>query len=164
MLLVFVLLLSSVIVAVDQVIKYFIYRDLRPVGRQSVIDGLLELVYSENRGAAFGMFQNATLIFAAVTVVMIVFFIYLLISKKLTGRLFVASMILIIGGGVGNLVDRIFRGFVIDYLALSFFPPICNFADYCITIGATMFIVSILFFNRDNITDKKNLTEGESDE
>ena len=54
-------------------------------------------------------------------------------------------MTLIVGGGIGNLIDRLFRGFVIDYLSLSFFPPICNFADYCITIGAFLFILCILF-------------------
>ena len=53
----------------------------------------------------------------------------------------IATVILIIGGGIGNLIDRIFRGFVIDYLSLSFFPPICNFADYCITIGAVLFVL-----------------------
>ena len=72
----------------------------------------------------------------------------------------IATVILIIGGGIGNLIDRIFRGFVIDYLSLSFFPPICNFADYCITIGAVLFVLCILFQ-----PDKKKKAEPEeSDE
>lgn len=143
MTLAFVLILSAVLVIIDQVIKYFIYQGLSPDGRITVIDHLFYLVYSENRGAAFGMFQNATLIFAVVTILVIGIFIYIIASKKLTGKLFTASVILIIGGGVGNLIDRVFRGFVIDYISLSFFPPICNFADYCITIGAALFILSI---------------------
>ena len=83
-----------------------------------------------------------------------------MISKKFTGKLFTTAVILIIGGGIGNLIDRIFRGFVIDYLSLSFFPPICNFADYCITIGAVLFVLCILFQ-----PDKKKKAEPEeSDE
>lgn len=137
--------LSALIVAIDQIIKYFIYENLHPSGNVVVIDNLFSLVYSENRGAAFGIFQNATLVFSIITIALIAVFLYLLISKKFTGKLFTTAVILIIGGGIGNLIDRIFRGFVIDYLSLSFFPPICNFADYCITIGAALFILCILF-------------------
>ena len=57
----------------------------------------------------------------------------------------------IIGGGIGNLIDRIFYGYVIDYLSLSFFPPVCNFADYCITVGAVLLVLYIIFFS-----DSKN--------
>ncbi len=160
MTLVIVAVISALIVAVDQIFKYFIYENLRPVGSVTVIDNLFSLVYSENRGAAFGIFQNATLVFTIITVILIGVFLYLLISKKFTGKLFTTAVILIIGGGIGNLIDRIFRGFVIDYLSLSFFPPICNFADYCITIGAVLFVLCILFQ-----PDKKKKAEPEeSDE
>ena len=54
---------------------------------------------------------------------------------------------LIIGGGIGNLIDRIFYGYVIDYISLSFFPPVCNFADYAITIGTILLIIYVLFFS-----------------
>ena len=70
---------------------------------------------------------------------------------KITNKLFLTSVTLIIGGGIGNLIDRLFRGFVVDYLQLSFFPPVCNFADYCITIGAVLMVVFVLFFS-----DKKD--------
>ena len=56
-------------------------------------------------------------------------------------------MALMIGGAVGNMIDRIIRGFVIDFLKLSFFPPVCNFADYCLTVGAVLLLVYILFFS-----------------
>ncbi len=149
---------SILIIVIDQIIKYFIYNSLSPNGVKEVIPGLFSLVYSENRGAAFGVFQNATIIFSVITVVLVAVFLYLLISKKFTGKLFTASVILIIGGGIGNLIDRIFRGFVIDYLSVSFFPPICNFADYCITVGAALLIISILFLseNRKKLAEDKN--------
>ena len=56
-------------------------------------------------------------------------------------------LLLIIGGGLGNLFERVFLGYVTDYLSLSFFPPICNFADYCITAGTVCLIVYLLFFS-----------------
>ena len=57
--------------------------------------------------------------------------------------------------GLGNLFERIFHGFVVDYLSLSFFPPICNFADYCITAGTVCLIVYLLFFSDFMKNDKK---------
>lgn len=172
MLIAAVILISALLVVIDQVIKYLVEQNLKPLGSINVIDGLFSLVYSENRGAAFGIFQNETIFFSVITVLMISFFMYLLISKHLKGLLFTASVTMIIGGGIGNLIDRIFRGeqlfkgYVIDYMSVSFFPPIFNFADCCITIGAALFIISVLFFyNPDNIVlSKKSKTSGEEDE
>ena len=95
--------------------------------------------------------QNMSWIFAIITILMVALFFYVIIKKKITNKLFLTSVTLIIGGGIGNLIDRLFRGFVVDYLQLSFFPPVCNFADYCITIGAVLMVVFVLFFS-----DKKD--------
>ncbi|MGN0470831.1 MAG: signal peptidase II, partial [Acutalibacteraceae bacterium] len=135
------------------VIKYFVLEFLAPVGSVTVINNLFSLVYVENRGAAFGIFQNQVWVFAIITLIMIAFFVYILVSGKIKGKLFTTAAILIIGGGIGNLIDRIFRGFVVDYLSLSFFPPVCNFADYCITIGAVLFIIS-MFITSDKKSEK----------
>lgn len=160
MTIVLVAVFSILLAFADQVIKYFVYENLRPVGSVSVIDNLFSIVYSENRGAAFGIFQNATLFFSVITILLIGVFLFLLITKKFSGKLFMISVILIIGGGIGNLIDRLFRGFVIDYLSLSFFPPICNFADYCITIGAVLFILCILLTPEKNKTKKSEEKDG----
>ena len=140
-----VLFASAGIAAIDQLIKYFIVRDLAPVKSVSVIDGLFSLTYVENRGVAFGLFQNHIWIFAIITALLIGVFIWLIVTKRITGGLFYTAAALMIGGGIGNLIDRVFRGFVVDYLSLSFFPPVCNFADYCITIGAALLVVVFLF-------------------
>lgn len=157
-----VIVLSALIVIIDQLIKYFIYTNLSPDGNVTIIDGLLSFVYSENRGAAFGIFQNATLVFAVITIALIAVFLFLLITKRFSGKLFTSSIILIIGGGIGNLWDRLFRGFVIDYISISFFPPICNFADYCITIGAALFILSIILL--PEAKEKANTSKGDSND
>ena len=144
MVLAIVLASAAGLVIIDQVIKYFILQNLAPVGSVSIIDNLLSLTYVENRGVAFGMFQNHVWLFAVVTLLLMSVFVWLIISGRMQGKLFYAAAILMIGGGIGNLIDRLFRGFVVDYISLSFFPPVCNFADYCITIGAFLFIFVLL--------------------
>ncbi len=146
--------LSAVVAGIDQLIKYFIVEYLKPVKSASVIDGLLSLIYVENRGVAFGMFQDHVIVFAIITALLISVFIYLIVKKKFTGPLFAASAVLMIGGGIGNLIDRIFRQYVVDYLSVSFFPPVCNFADYCITIGAVLFVIVLFMQTKDNTSDK----------
>ena len=133
---------------IDQIIKYFVFENLTRSGAVDVIPYLLSLLYVENRGVAFGMFQNMQWLFAIFTVIIIAGMIFLIVKKYFSGKLFYIGSALIIGGGIGNLIDRVFRGFVIDYLQLSFFPPVCNFADYCVTIGAVLFVISI--FISDN--------------
>ena len=153
-----VLTAAAAIAALDQLFKYFILESVAQTGPVKVIGDLLSFVYVENRGVAFGMFQNHIWVFAALTIVLIGVFVWLIVSKKLTGKLFLVSAMLMIGGGLGNLIDRIFRGFVVDYLSLSFFPPVCNFADYCITLGAVMFVAVLLF--QGGKKEKQSLAEG----
>ena len=130
-----------------QIIRLLIESNVKPVGSVSVIPGLFSLTYSENRGVAFGLFQNGTLFFAITTSVVIIAFTILLIKNYKKSKLFSVSAALIIGGGLGNLFERITLGYVVDYLSLSFFPPICNFADYCISAGTVCLIVYLLFFS-----------------
>lgn len=136
-------------VILDQIFKYFARLNLKFIGDITVISGLLEFTYVENRGAAFGMFQNQRWFFVAFAVIMILFFVYLIKCKKLTDKMVLTAASLIIAGGIGNLIDRVFLGFVVDYIKLSFFPPVCNFADYCITFGTAILFVYILFFHKD---------------
>ena len=99
---------------------------------------------------------NMRWVFIVFTIVVIAIILYVVFKKKITNKLFIASAILLIGGGIGNLIDRIFLGFVIDYLSISFFPPVCNFADYCITIGTVLLLVYLLFFSDYFKSNKKD--------
>lgn len=144
MLVTLVLAVSALIAGIDQAIKYFVVQDLMPVKEVKVIDGLFSLVYVENRGVALGMMQDHVWLFAVITVLLIAVLLFFIISKKFTGKLFIISTMLLIGGGIGNFADRVTKGFVVDYLSVSFFPPVCNFADYCITVGAVLLIISMI--------------------
>lgn len=141
------LIVGAMLVIIDQIIKYFVSAYLQPVGSVSVIDNLFSLTYVENKGVAFGMFSDMRWIFVALTAIMLAMIIFYLFKKRPKGKFFYICAALIIGGGVGNLIDRIFYGYVIDYLSLSFFPPVCNFADYCITAGTIMLVIYLLFFS-----------------
>ena len=79
----------------------------------------------------------------------------MIIKNGNKSKLFSISAALIIGGGIGNLIDRIFLGYVIDYLQLSFFSPVCNFADYCISIGTVLLVINLLLFS--DMKDEKKI-------
>ncbi len=140
-----VLGLAALVAIVDQLLKYLVVNFLDKTSPTEVIPNFFNLTYVENRGAAFGMLADARWIFITFTVLITVFLIYTLFKKKIDSKLFLTSVVLIIGGGIGNLIDRIFLGYVVDYLSISFFPPVCNFADYCITIGAIILVIYIVF-------------------
>ena len=150
------LIIGAVIAIVDQIIKYFVSTYLEPVGTVNVIDNLFKLTYVENRGVAFGMFTDMRWVFVVLTSAMLALIIIYMFKKKPSGKFFYITSGLIIGGGIGNLIDRIFYGYVIDYLSLSFFPPVCNFADYCITAGTAMLVIYLLFFS-DMTKDEKRI-------
>lgn len=152
------LAIAAVVVVIDQVIKYFVDLNLKPIGSTVAIPNILDLVYVENRGVAFGMFKDMRWIFVVLTGVVIVVFTVMLIKNAGKSKLFSLAAALIVGGGIGNLIDRVFLGYVIDYLQLSFFSPVCNFADYCITAGTVLLIIYLLFFS-DIKDDKKIKTE-----
>ncbi len=163
------LILSIAVIVVvpvlAEVFRYFIVANLKPDGVFTAIPHVLDLVYSENRGVAFGMFQDGTVFFAVTTSIVIIVALIFLIKNYKTSKLLTVSLSLIIGGGLGNLYERIAHGYVVDYLRLSFFPPVCNFADYCITAGTVCLIVYLLFFS-DFLKDgkkKKAQADAEAD-
>lgn len=153
------LILSIAIIVIlpvlAELIRSLVISNIKPVGSVPLIPGLFNLTYSENRGVAFGMFQNGTVFFAVVTGIVIVIFTVLLIKNYKKSKLFSVAAALIIGGGLGNLFERVVYGYVTDYLSLSFFSPICNFADYCITAGTVCLVVYLLFFSDFLKNDKQ---------
>ena len=151
------IVIGIILVAVDQLTKLYALNVIKPKGTITVIDNFYYFTYVENRGAAFGMMQNKQWFFIIVTLLIFAAFGYILAKYKIEGKLFFAAVVLIFGGGVGNLIDRIFRGYVVDFLQFSFFSPVCNVADYFITVGAVLLVISVLFC-------KKNIARRESAE
>lgn len=153
------LILAVVFIIIDQVSKYLIVANMELGDSVSVIPGVLDFTYTHNDGMAFGIGSEAfRWIFIVVTLAVCCVLVYLMFKKDFKHNLYYMAVACIVGGGVGNLIDRLINGYVVDFLALSFFSPICNFADYCITAGTIMLVIFILFyFGKKNKDDKLNL-------
>ena len=141
------LAIGIVLAVIEQVIKYLVVANIDENQVVQVITNVLNFTHIHNEGVAFGMFDGMRWIFVALTLVLLVAIIGIMFKKRPNGKMFYVSVALIVGGGIGNLIDRVFFGYVIDYISLSFFPPICNFADYCITFGTALLMIYILFFS-----------------
>lgn len=152
-------IIAAVSIAVDQILKLLVINYLKPIKEVTVIDSLLDFTYVENKGMAFGMLANQRWIFIALTSVVIIALIIAVLKLKNQKNMFYISAALLIGGGIGNLIDRIFYGYVVDYIKLSFFPPVCNFADYCVTAGVILFLIYLFFFTDFLKSDKQKKVE-----
>lgn len=158
------LLVVGALVAADQLIKVLVTNVLPGAGVVTVIPGLLDFRYVQNFGAAFGMMAGKTWFFLiATSVVCAVLIAGLFVYKKHNWMSYTAS-ILIVAGGVGNLIDRIVNEghFVTDYIHVSFFPPVFNFADILVTLGTISMVVYVIFFS--NKTRKKGTKPEEKQE
>ena len=149
-----------IIPVIAEVIRVAIESTVMLNGPVTAVPYILDIVYSENRGVAFGLFQDGTVFFSITTSIVIIVFAVLLLKNYKSSKLFSIAASLIIGGGIANLIERVWFGYVVDYLSLSFFSPICNFADYCITAGTVCLIVYLIFFS-DMLKDGKKVGEND---
>lgn len=132
---------------IDQSLKYFARTHFNFGEHFTVVPNLLDVTYVENRGAAFGILQNQQWFFILFTLCVVSLLIYLVKFKNFNNKLFMVSSILLISGGIGNLVDRVYLGYVVDYMKFSFFTTVCNFADICIVTGTVLLGIYILFYH-----------------
>lgn len=137
------------LIAIDQISKYLAVNYLANIGSIPIIKNIFHLTYVENRGAAFGMFQNNQIIFVVVAIAACVFGLYYLYKKDLNilGK---SAIILIISGALGNLIDRIRLGFVVDYFDFRvIWDYVFNVADVFVVVGTILLCVYIIFFEND---------------
>lgn len=144
------LTLAAVLVALDQASKYAIERFFSYGERLTLLPGVLDFTLVYNRGAAFSFLAQADgwqrWLFIGIGSVAAIFIVWLL-ARHGSQRLFAFSLALILGGAIGNVIDRILRGHVVDFIALywqRFHWPAFNIADSAITVGAVLLIVDEL--------------------
>ncbi len=131
----------------DQITKLWAVKSLRPVGEIPIIEGVFNLRYVENTGAAFSILQGKTFLLTVIPIVACVVMIYILAAGKIRSRLGTWGITLIFSGALGNLIDRIFRGAVVDMFDFELINfPVFNVADICVTIGAVLFFIYAIFF------------------
>lgn len=136
------------LIAVDQLTKIWAVTHLHEAERIiPVIEGVFELHYTENRGVAFGMLQGQLWLFVPMTLLIVALFCIMLLRSPLRRyKLFTIPAVMIMAGAIGNLIDRILYGYVIDFLYFRLIDfPIFNFADCCVVVGAILLLVFFLF-------------------
>ncbi|MFW6381646.1 MAG: signal peptidase II [Bacillota bacterium] len=130
------------IVLLDQIIKYIIYHSFYPGQSQPVMENVFHLTYVKNTGAAFGIMQGYNYIFIIFSLVVLAFFIYHIVTGRIDSLLFRIASGLLLGGAMGNLLDRIIHGYVIDYLDFRFWP-VFNVADVSVVVGVLLMLIFI---------------------
>ena len=149
-----VLAIMAAVVALDQISKLlvvaFLYRDSVPL-----IRNVLHFTYVENRGMAFGLLQDHRWVFLVFSVVGIALMCFYLFRYAVTPPTRI-GLALIVGGGIGNMIDRIFRGFVVDFIdfcAFDFWVWVFNVADAAVCVGAGIFVVGLIL---EMVAEAKN--------
>lgn len=144
--------LTALLVLLDQATKLAAVSALKDGGPFVLIPGVFQLQYLENRGAAFGLLQNARIFFLAVTLIALAAVIYVLVRLPLKRKYIVLRflMVLIAAGAVGNMIDRVFLGYVRDFLYFSLIDfPIFNVADIYVTCATILLILLLLFYYKE---------------
>ena len=147
------------LVGIDQAIKFWAAENLIGKGSTEFIKigdlEILNLSYHENIGAAFSSFSGMRIFLIIFTSIFIIAGLYLVITRKIKRPALLWSVNLIIAGGLGNLIDRVFRSYVIDYFEVKLFRfAVFNFADCCIVIGAIIMVILFIFFDKSEKKEK----------
>ena len=136
----------ATVIAMDQITKALAVKFLMPIDTQPIIEGVLHLTYAENEGAAFGILANHRWVFMSVSIAAIAIFLFLLYAGVLRGNLlYTSSIALMIAGGIGNMIDRIALGYVVDFIDFRLIDfAIFNGADSFVCIGAALLLFSVV--------------------
>ena len=159
------IILIAVLTGADQLIKVWAVNELAGGSSREFIKiagkQIVNLTYTENQGAAFSIMSGKqwfTVGFASAA--LIIFAVYIIKNYRNSRPAMIFSD-MVISGGIGNLIDRVRIGYVVDYIELKIFKfAIFNFADICVTVGVFLLMIYILFFFSRG-TDEKKVTAGE---
>ena len=153
----FMALLTGVIVGLDQFTKYLTVQNIPLHGSAPAIEGLFDFTYVQNTGAAFSSFEGQQWLFALIFALFTVLVIWEFKTKKMGFLPFERwCIVAIYGGGLGNMIDRIRMGYVVDMIETVFMDfPVFNVADCFITCGCIAMMVSLFFFNKEFWKEEK---------
>ncbi len=142
-----IIFMSSI--ALDQITKSWAVNTLKDGSSIKIIGNFLRFTYAENRGAAFSILQNQRWFFIVVTVAMLIVLAFIYFRTKNLNKLSKLSIAMIAGGAIGNFIDRLILGYVVDFIDVRFGNfynfPIFNIADSFVVCGTILMIILILF-------------------
>ena len=149
-------------VAADQAVKLYVVSHLALYESAPLLPGVVELLYIQNTGAGFSLLEGYTWVLTAVTAVLMAGIAVLLVRKIFPHPLAMWTLTVILGGGIGNLIDRVRLGYVVDMFNLQFMDyPVFNVADILVVCGTICFaIYYLLLYDRAPKTDKKEADHG----
>ena len=147
----------AAILAVDIASKLWAVAKLKPIFSIPLWQNVFHLTYVENRGAAFGIFQDNTTFLIIFTIAILAVIVFFVNKYKKNSRLLSLSLVFVAAGAVGNLIDRIARGFVVDFFDFCLINfPVFNVADIFVCTGAAMLIAFIIFVDGKEKKDCDN--------
>ena len=136
---------SVLVIVVDQFTKYFIFYNYKLFVNKDLF--LFRLDFVKNYGAAFNLFSGSRIFLSLISILFSIILVYIILRKNSSNIIELYAYSLILGGSVGNGIDRIFNGFVIDFINLNFINfPVFNIADLSINIGFLL-IIYCIFIN-----------------
>ena len=150
-------LISALAVILDQITKYLTVANIGLYERIPFLPGLLNLTYVRNTGAAFSSFEGMQWLFALIFIIFTGLILWEYFKKPMGFSKFDRFCIAAIyGGGLGNMIDRVRMGYVVDMIETDFMTfPVFNVADIFITCGCALLLVSLIFFNKDFWKEEK---------
>lgn len=151
------LIICASIIALDQIAKILVTTFLDGAACVHVIPYVFDFVYVKNTGAAFSMFSENTVLLSIISVIFCIGVLAYCYIKKPQHILLKTSLTLLFAGAFGNAIDRIFRGFVVDFISTAFMEfPVFNVADISIVFGAIILIIYELFFDKEEENGEDN--------
>lgn len=151
------IIISIILLCIDQISKLLVVNLLTKTDSITIIKNFFYLTYINNDGAAFSILVGKRIFLILIAVLVIVMLIRYIKKNNIQNKLELVSISLIIGGSLGNLMDRVVRGYVIDFLDFKLFNynfPIFNLADTFIVIG--VFLLLLKEIRKENNLDSRN--------
>ncbi len=155
----------ALLTVIDVITKQIVLARLYPIGSVELVRGIFGLRYVENTGAVFGSFSNYSVLLSVITSIIIAVGLILLIIGKIKPGIQTVCAVLIISGGLGNLIDRLVRGYVVDFFEFLFFDfAVFNVADIFVTVGSAIIIVYLIYDLIQDSRKNKGKNKEQADE
>ncbi|MDN6639825.1 MAG: signal peptidase II [Tetragenococcus sp.] len=148
-------LLSALVVGFDQWFKFWVVTNLSLGQTQEMIEHFFSLTYVQNTGAAWSILEGKTTFFTVITVIAVIMVTYLMIRYRNDSKFLTLGLSLVLAGAIGNFIDRIRLGYVVDMVQLDFMQfPIFNIADASLVLGVALIFIYTIF--EDQLKGKSN--------